>query len=226
MNTRMQKCLAWGMALAVLAVTCYQAYLIRPKAYEKAFADILFDGGTWIEAYDGADHSMTFSEFYEYGDEMGTTEDQKTFALLDLDDDGTPELILPLVFGANLGYDNIVSYLILRYAEGEVLGYSVFFRGLYPLKADGSFMASAGAGDWGIYTISEFSRETYSTEAYAQIQSYDAPETETGIGHICRVEGQEVDAETFYKAAAEWDKKADVTFQKLSKWNWWRCALR
>lgn len=226
MNARMQKCLAWGMALAVLAVTCYQVYGLWPKAYEKAFADILFNDGTFIDAYDGVDHSMTFSEFYEYGDEMGTTEDQKTFALLDLDDDGTPELILPLVIGPNRGYDNIVSYLILRYVEGEVLGYSVPFRGFYPLKTDGSFSSSGGALNHGIYSISEFSRETYSTKVYAQIRSYDVPGTPSGIGHICHVDGQAVDAETFDKATTEWDRKTDATFQKISKWNWWRSVLK
>lgn len=226
MNARIQKYLAWGMALAVLAVTCYQIYLLRPEEYETAFADILFDGGTFILTYDDAEHSMTFSEYYEYGDEMGTTEDQKTFTLLDLDHDGTPELILPLVIGPRRGYDNIVSYLILRYAEGEVLGYSVWFRGFYNLKTDGSFTASGGALNHGIYSISEFSRERYSTKTYAQIRSYDVPWTPSGIGHICHVDGQAVDAETFDKATSEWDKKEEVTFQKISKWNWWRCVLK
>lgn len=226
MNARMQKYLAWGMALAVLVVTCYQVYGLWPKAYEKAFADILFNDGTFIDAYEGADHIMTLSAAYKINEDIEVKDEKKSFTLLDLDSDGTPELILPLVIGEEMGYDNIYGYEILHYADGDTFGYLVWFRGFHNLKTDGSFTASGGAGNWGIYSISEFSRETYSTKAYAQIESFDAPATETGIGHICHVEGQEVDAEAFDKVTSEWDKKADVTFQKLSKWNWWRCVLK
>lgn len=66
------------------------------------------------------------------------------FAVLDMDGDGVPEVVLELSRN-----DTPDFYEILHAADGAVRGYFVVYRGLEELKADGSFYFSNGAADGG-----------------------------------------------------------------------------
>jgi len=66
------------------------------------------------------------------------------FAVLDMDGDGAPEVVLELSRN-----DTPDFYEILHAADGAVRGYFVVYRGLEELKADGAFYFSNGAADGG-----------------------------------------------------------------------------
>lgn len=66
------------------------------------------------------------------------------FAVLDLDGDKIPEVVLELTVG-----DNVEFYEVLHNVNGKVNGYLRVLRGLGQLKEDGTYMYSSGASDWG-----------------------------------------------------------------------------
>ena len=61
------------------------------------------------------------------------------FAIIDLDKDSIPEVVFQL--------PDFSRYIILRYNNGDVLGYEIPYRGLQNLKSDGTFRTSNGSSD-------------------------------------------------------------------------------
>lgn len=84
--------------------------------------------------------------FLEYDFNQSMVPDQ--YGIVDLDHDGTPEVIVKL----SAEYESWI--MILRYYEGSVLGYSFVSRGFEGPKMDGTYMASSGAFDNKIMEIS------------------------------------------------------------------------
>ena len=63
------------------------------------------------------------------------------YAIVDLDQDGTPEVVVSLLSGEDGWID------VLRYYDGTVYGYSFVLRGFEAPKTDGTYLASSGAMD-------------------------------------------------------------------------------
>lgn len=61
------------------------------------------------------------------------------YAIIDMDRDGSPEAVVELTDRSNSWY------VVLRYHEGNVYGYSFTLRAFLALRADGRYMASSGA---------------------------------------------------------------------------------
>lgn len=92
------------------------------------------------------------------------------FAIIDLDNDGTMEVILWLNVD---GLDDYASE-ILHYQDGVVYGYTMWFRAFNQLKTDGTFSFSGGAMDSGFGTII-FTDKNYSINMITYSQSsYDS----------------------------------------------------
>ena len=87
------------------------------------------------------------------------TAEAARFAVLDLDDDGTPEVILWLTAGENKEF----AFLILHYQDSVVYSNTEFTRTFGSLKADGSFVFSGGAANWGFGTM-KFEDNTWITD--------------------------------------------------------------
>jgi len=92
------------------------------------------------------------AEFYSVEDEKSLKLEQLTlddgapirvqqFALLDLDGDGTQEVVLSL----GVEKEEYYGFEVLRYQGEKVYGYRINYRALAQLKNDGTFMASEGA---------------------------------------------------------------------------------
>jgi len=81
---------------------------------------------------------LTNKEIYE------TTFTVTRFAVLDMDGDKVPEVVLELSVDNNPQF-----FEVLHYKNGEVYGYFIVYRGLQGLKADGTFIFSNGAADGG-----------------------------------------------------------------------------
>ena len=101
-----------------------------------------------------------------------------SFSLVDLDHDGTPELILSVPIGAT------VSVLILRYEDSIVYGFSFSGRAFNDIKKNGTFWASSGANESGICSIT-FSKEQCTVDkfTYCTIPDYSIGEVTFFVDH-------------------------------------------
>lgn len=91
------------------------------------------------------------------------------FAVLDLDNDGAPEVVLWINTGGPDSGD-CFGFEILKIQDGAVCGYTLWYRAFEELKADGTFSFSSGAADSGFGTIA-FSKDGYTVSAVAYSQS-------------------------------------------------------
>jgi hypothetical protein len=100
------------------------------------------------DPYDQAGQSTTLQGYLDDWTDINdgrVTFTCDSFALCDLDRDGTPEVIASMTTGGNTNPE----YMILHGENGTVYGYPVTYRALMDLKTDGSFWVSCGAGDNG-----------------------------------------------------------------------------
>ena len=138
------------------------------------------------------------------------------WALCDLDQDGTPEVILNKVYGDNA----YVGRLILHYQDGRVYGYDLTYRQLDYLKTDGSFEYNDSAFDVGIGTISfdQAAHMVYHSTVYSRSDYEDS-----GLRIHYFVDGKETDQaafdavfqEQYAKPEALWDGFCDWTVNKI-----------
>lgn len=217
MNTRRKLFFVlFGLFIVFIVIGSYK-YPDKPKQgeYYTAFSNVLFNANSFIQVYPQTDSNMTLAKIFKENDELEMKEENRTFALLDLDGEGTPELVLPLAIGNS---DTTYGFEILHYVDGDIFGYTLPYRGFHPLKENGTFISSGGARDWKICSISEFSRQTYSINVHLQIQTSESVGTNTTVSYY--IDGHAVNEKTFNNAVREWNQNDDVSFLKLSKKYW------
>lgn len=134
------------------------------------------------------------------------------FALIDLDYDGTPEVVL----GLKLGENDDIGYEVLRYQDGVVYGYTLFTRQFNDLKHDGTFQVSSGAGEWGICTIA-FDKNTYETNEFTYCKSYTS--LDGSWSELYFVNHQSAAEDEFRAAVDQQDKKAAAVWCEFTKEN-------
>ena len=88
------------------------------------------------------------------------------FAVVDLDHDGIPEVILWETVNGVVDY----GFEVLHYQDGVVYGYSFVYRALMQLKVDGTFSFSSGAADSGFGTV-KFNKDAYTIDEVTYSQS-------------------------------------------------------
>ena len=92
------------------------------------------------------------------------------FAIVDLDNDGIPEVILWLAVNNNDDF----GFEVLRHQDGVVYGYTLSYRSFMDLKEDGTFSFSSGAADFGFGTL-EFKEKVYTVDMISYSESsYDS----------------------------------------------------
>ena len=101
-----------------------------------------------------------------------------SFSLVDLDHDGTPELILLVPIGAT------VSIEILRYEDGIVYDFGFSARACNELRKNGTFWTSSGVNENGICSII-FDKEHYTIDkfTYCTIPDLAVGEVTFFVGH-------------------------------------------
>ena len=129
------------------------------------------------------------------------------FVLMDLDADGTMELILN---EQRDGYDD--SCLILDDQDGVVYGYNIGLRGMMALKEDGTFSYSSGASDNGYGTIKL-------DKAQFQIVPISYCETGADDQIVYYVDGQPAQEGQYQQAVEAQDQKPDAEFITYSQEN-------
>ena len=91
------------------------------------------------------------------------------FAVLDMDQDQLPEIVLELSL-----HDSPEQYEILHAGDGTVYGYNFTVRGFEMLKADGTYQYANGASDLGIQKIRSFLPNAADEETLGSVQSGSA----------------------------------------------------
>lgn len=111
----------------------------------KAFCEVLLRNSNYRDAESG--EMLSIDQWFELGETVEC--EAQNYAVFDLDDDGTSEIIL------NMDVRKVKDYgtLILRYEEDTVVGYNLWARGFGDLKSDGTFVYSGGAFDHGVGKI-------------------------------------------------------------------------
>ena len=97
------------------------------------------------------------------------------FAVVDMDGDGMPEIVLELTSGFDGAFE------VLHYEEGTVFGFNHSYRGLLGLTSNGIYEGSNGAGVSGFFR-SSFKKDTYSEEALGYTEYADDGRTTYHIG--------------------------------------------
>ena len=164
-------------------------------------------------------YTKSRSDFYYYLDEIG--HEVTKFAVLDLDDDKIPEVVL---LCSPKGTDVTNFYYILHYDDGHV--YSDFFsnRQFDNLKTDGTFRWDGGGGNDGFATISftedktEKTPYTYDRFTYTYYYEQD-PKTGEWTDFDIIVNHQGATRAEFDKAFEEQDHKPDVTWYEFTEEN-------
>lgn len=127
------------------------------------------------------------------------------FAVVDLDNDGTPEVVLWLKVNEN----DIFGFEILRQQGGQIYGYTLTYRSFMDLKQDGTFSFSSGATDNGFGTIAFSDRDyTISEVAYSQ-SAYDA-NNELTISYF--INGQVASENEYLSATQQQNGKQPVSW--------------
>ncbi len=167
----------------------------------EAYRAILQENATFVSATRGEYFDITrlkemTAPYVDYPVEADS------FSIVDLDHDGTPELVLSVPIGA----DNFS--LILRYEDSIVYSFSFSGRACNQLRKNGTFWASGGAAESGICSIT-FSKDQCTVDkfTYCTMPDYD-------VKYF--VDHKEV-------SEAEWDLATDE-WQKLPYLDWYECV--
>ena len=132
------------------------------------------------------------------------------FSVVDLDADGTVEVIL-----SDVNEDGPGSDLVLRDQDDIVYGYLFAAREFNDVKVDGTFWHTGGASDVGICRVT-FDRDTYSIDPF--IYSRYSPSI-PGNGMSYLIDDQEVTEEEWDLAVSRWNKSLYVKWHEFTSDN-------
>ncbi|WP_157261819.1 hypothetical protein [Paenibacillus sp. A3] len=137
----------------------------------------------------------------------GTTFKVTRFAIIDLDGDKIPEVVLELTPGKYPEF-----YEVLHYMEGSVYGYIQVYRGFQDLKSDGTFRYSNGVSNNGYGKLS-FESNAYKTDILGY-QNTSSDGTTTFF-----IKNKPVTEEAYNSFTKEEDGKKDVVWHEFSDKN-------
>ncbi len=134
------------------------------------------------------------------------------FAVVDLDGDSVPEVVL----GLKVNEQDNMAFEILHYQDETVYGYTLWYRAFMDVKTDGTFCFSGGSADNGIAKIS-FNGPDYTMEKVSySVSAWDTHNNQT-ISYF--VLGQNADEDGFSAATEEQAQKPDVSWLEFSAEN-------
>ena len=134
----------------ISALNCYQSILENHSDFWDTFRN----------------ENVTISKLLANSSNNDISMELSKFAIIDLDNDNVPEVVL------NMSANNTDYYfVILRYHDEKVYGYALVYREFYELKIDGTFWFSGGTSNHGFGTIS-FAENTYSVDEVTYCESH------------------------------------------------------
>ena len=175
----------------------------------EAYRAILQENAPFVDSLDGESFDIAHLKemtvpYVDYPVEADS------FSLVDLDHDGTPELILSVPIGAD------THSLILRYEDNIVYSFCFPGRAFNTLKKTGTFWASGGATESGICAIT-FSKGQYIVDKFTYCTARDQDEQDHGDNKVKYfVNHKEVSEAECSLATDEWMELPDA--------DWYECV--
>ena len=154
--------LAAAFTLAVTLLSIQPAVAADSVKAMEAYKAVLQNNMTFYNTNDQKHYKL--SEFDYWGEDSYLPLKVVSFAVVDMDGDGVPEVILELTSG----FDG--SFEVLHYEDGQVYGFNHPYRGIIDLTSDGIYWGSDGAADGGFYKAS-ISKSRYETTALGYSES-------------------------------------------------------
>lgn len=128
------------------------------------------------------------------------------FAVLDMDGDKVPEVVLELTVDNDVQF-----YEILHYMNNEVYGYIQVLRGFENLKTDGTFIYSNGAFDNG-YGRLKFQTTTSEMDTLG----CQKPANNDNTSEVYFINNEQVTSKTYDSFVKEQDGKKDAVWYEFS----------
>ncbi|WP_302497320.1 M56 family metallopeptidase [uncultured Flavonifractor sp.] len=148
------------------------------------------------------DIPLAFSPYSSYA---SVTE----FAILDLDGDGSQEVVLRVTDVAN----DMGGYVVLRQEGDEIRGYPSHWRTFWYLKTDGTFTYSYTAGTEDGIASARFGEDGLTLEKHIRC------EMEAWEPKAFEVDGRPVSQTEYEAACSAQDQKADAVWYELNETN-------
>ena len=148
------------------------------------------------------DIPLAFSPYSSYA---AVTE----FAVLDLDGDGSREVVLRVTDVAN----DMGGYVVLRQEGDEIMGYPSHWRTFWYLKTDGTFTYSYTAGTEDGIASARFGEDGLTLEKHIRC------EMEAWEPKAFEVDGRPVSQTEYEAACSAQDQKADAVWYELNETN-------
>jgi hypothetical protein len=130
----------------------------------------------------------------------------KEFAIIDMDGDRLPEVILS---------DNAGCRLVLHY-DNDIHADSFEFHGMITLKKDGTFFWLVGAGSWG-YSKLQFINGTYEKK-YLCRHRFDF-DSDNELCSVYYLNDEEVSQKDYDLFVAEYEQKEDADWYEFNETN-------
>lgn len=130
-------------------------------------------------------------------------------ALFDLDGDKAPEAVLELSRDGSPE-----QYVVFHKSGGKVIGYSVPYRGLEMLKADGTFQYANSSADTGVEKITAFGQNSMKTETLGNTKQ-GSGSNEAGLDYF--LAGESVTKAAYSTFLNRQNAKNDAPWQNLSQ---------
>lgn len=134
---------------------------------QTAFIDILNGSGTFFQERGASTEEVTLEQYCETFTEILPATLTKV-ALVDLEHDSIPEVILHIALGAN----SDCGVLVLHWENNQVWGYTFSNRQMEEIKADGTFLWSGSSSNFGIATAT-FSQGEYTYQNIVWVEEVD-----------------------------------------------------
>lgn len=170
------------------------------EAYKAVFNNSKNFSFTYDEELERYKENMSLSELIEFFSNHHNAP-LSHFALIDLDRDNVPEIVLALGYYRD-------SFVILHYHDERVNAFHFYIRSFNSLKADGTFLSSSGAME-NYHSKITFIGNTYAEESYTHGHSFD----------VYYVYGQKVTKEEYTEAFNKEESKPKVTWYEYSDEN-------
>ncbi|MCE3198725.1 hypothetical protein [Paenibacillus sonchi] len=154
------------------------------------------------------------NDFLTNNEIYGTTSKINHFAVLDMDGDKIPEVVLGLTVDEN---PNFVE--VLHYMNGEVYGYFFGNGQLSDLKTDGTFRWLSGGLTYNGYGKLRFQTNSCEIDNLAYHESSATNESSTTFAIAYYINNKLVTEDSYKAFVKEEDAKRDVTWYEFSQEN-------